>query len=56
MIIQIALLLKLDTDHPHSFLRRGAMAVRWKHLLSIVMLVLFCILCPSAMLKKKKDL
>lgn len=53
MRIQTALLLKLDTDHPQAFPRHAEMAVVWKHLSSVFMLVFFCILCPSEEGKKK---
>lgn len=46
---------KRDTDHPQAFPRRAEMAVKWKHLSSVFMLVLFYILCPSEECKTKKE-
>lgn len=49
MLIQITLLLKLDTDHPYTFPRHAEMAVKWKHpTLALMLVFFFCILCPSA--------
>lgn len=57
MRIQTALLLRLDTDHPRIFPRHPEMAVKWKHLISVFMLVLSLYsLSISRVKKKKKDL
>lgn len=54
MRIQTALLLRLDTDHPRIFPRHPEMAVKWKHLLSVFMLVLSLYSLSISRVKKKK--
>lgn len=49
-----ALFLNLDIDGPHAFPRHAEIAVKWKHTSSVFTAALFCILCPSEELKKKK--
>lgn len=56
MRIQTALLLKLDTDHPRIFPRHPEMAVKWKHLISVFMLVLSLYSLSISRVKKKKKI